>query len=408
MNRTVLLIDDDDVLRASIAQTIDLGGMTPIQASSLSQARRTIRANFSGVVLSDIRMPRQDGFDVLSFAQNIDKELPVILLTGHSDVPTAMRSIKQGAYEYLEKPCNTEKLIDVLNRALDHRELVLKSRRIEQALLRNDAAAMSFPGSSDVTAAFRKSLRQADESGNHIHLYGPKGVGKKQAAYVINQIATEPRPFITVNFRTAPIDALESIELPDGMIDLSCQLIDMSTTAQQQKLADLLETRPSLRLITSSNFPLSHMSEDALADRTRWSEKAIEINIPTLKERREDLPEIFESVLRMAVRNLDCDMPDIPSHVITEVLMKSWEGNLPELRSYANAFAMGAHIGFETGKDKTLAEQLDEFERMVLIETLKQTNGKATEAANALGIPRNTLYDRLARYGISAKDFRSL
>ncbi len=130
----VLIIEDDAALRASIEQTLELEDLTPIPTSSFIQARRSIRSNFQGVILSDIKMPDHDGFDVLNFCQARDPDLPVVLLTGHSDVPTAMRAIKEGAYDYLEKPCEPERLIETLHRALDHRALVLENRALSKKI----------------------------------------------------------------------------------------------------------------------------------------------------------------------------------------------------------------------------------------------------------------------------------
>lgn len=104
MTKRVLIVEDDRALRESIVQLLELEGFEPIPTGTLTQARRSIRASFRGVVLSDIQMPDHDGFDVLRLAQSRDPDLPVVLLTGHSDVSTAMRAMKSGAYDYLEKP----------------------------------------------------------------------------------------------------------------------------------------------------------------------------------------------------------------------------------------------------------------------------------------------------------------
>ena len=130
----VLVIEDDVVLRTSIEQTLMLADLDPIPTNGFTQARRSIRSNFRGVILSDIRMPDHSGFDVLDFTQTRDPDLPVVLLTGHSDVPTAMRAVREGAYEYLEKPCDPQRLIDVLTRALEHRALVLENRTMREEL----------------------------------------------------------------------------------------------------------------------------------------------------------------------------------------------------------------------------------------------------------------------------------
>lgn len=139
MTQKVLIIEDDAALRASVEQTLELADLVPIATASFVQARRSIRSNFQGVILSDIKMPHQDGFDILSFVQNRDPDLPVVLFTGHSDVPTAMRAMKEGAYDYLEKPCEPERLVETLRRALNHRALVLENRAmIEENSGRNE------------------------------------------------------------------------------------------------------------------------------------------------------------------------------------------------------------------------------------------------------------------------------
>jgi len=142
MIRKVLIIEDDAALRASVVQSLELEDLEPIPTSNFTQARRSIRSNFRGVILSDIKMPDHDGFDVLRFAQSRDSDLPVVLLTGYSDVPTAMRAIKEGAYDYLEKPCDPDRLVDILRRALDHRYLVLQNRSFREELdARNEKTA---------------------------------------------------------------------------------------------------------------------------------------------------------------------------------------------------------------------------------------------------------------------------
>lgn len=130
----VLIIEDDAPLRESIVQTLEIADLDPIPTNGFTQARRSIRSNFAGVILSDIKMPDHDGFDVLKFVQSKDPELPVVLLTGHSDVPTAMRAVKGGVYDYLEKPCPPGELVDTLIRALSHRRLILENRAMRGRL----------------------------------------------------------------------------------------------------------------------------------------------------------------------------------------------------------------------------------------------------------------------------------
>ena len=168
MIRKILIIEDDAALRASVVQSLELEDLEPIATGSFTQARRSIRSNFKGVILSDIKMPDHDGFDVLRFVQARDPELPVVLLTGYSDVPTAMRAIKEGAYDYLEKPCDPDRLADILRRALDHRALVLQNRAYREELHARQAETASGTLEEQLERHEREIIEQAliSESGN--------------------------------------------------------------------------------------------------------------------------------------------------------------------------------------------------------------------------------------------------
>ena len=166
MLKKVLIIEDDAVLRASIEQSLELEDFEPIPTNGFTQARRSIRSNFRGVILSDIKMPDHDGFDVLSFTQARDPDLPVVLLTGHSDVPTAMRAVREGAYEYLEKPCDPQRLVDVLRRAMEHRALVLENRAMREELDHGKSTEGSGSLSDRLEAHERDIIEQALASEN--------------------------------------------------------------------------------------------------------------------------------------------------------------------------------------------------------------------------------------------------
>lgn len=406
MTSRVLLIEDDEVLRASLTQTMELAGLEAIPTNGLVQARRSIRSNFNGVILSDIRMPHHDGFDVLAHVQRTDPDLPVILLTGHSDVPTALRAMKEGAWDYLEKPCSTERLQEVLSRALNHRALVLKSRRIERTMMRSDPAAITFPGQSDASETLRSALRSVAATRQHIHLWGDEGTGKRQAAYVINRMSFEPTQFLRLNFRTPDLLASRDLQIPVGAVDLSAKRIHKAGADRLQDLIDVTKTNPNLRLITSSTHRLEDLGANPLSDDVDFLTRIVEVRLPTLEERKTDLPEIFTALLRQIIRSMDGDMPDVPEAAMGQIMSRSWPGNLPELRSFAMSFALGdGHAG--DSDSPTLAEQIDAFEKLILIQTLKRADGRVVEAAESLGIPRNTLYDRMARYDLSARDYRS-
>jgi len=403
MKKRVLLIEDDDALRTSLAQMLDLEGITVLQANGFAQARRTIRTNFAGVVLSDIRMPQKDGFDVLAYAQSVDTELPVVMLTGEADVPMALRAMKEGAYDFLEKPCASNDLLDVLTRALHHRALVTRTRQMEQQIRRNDSAAIYFPGPSRVTKDLRSNLRQVAGQPLHVHLYGESGAGKKMAAFTIHSLSNEDTVFVSFNLEN-PFDHLQ---LPQSSVTLSLKNVELTSPETQAKILKLLQTISGIKIITTSTKSIEQLRTAGLSEALLTTLSPAEIHIPSLLQRKKDLPILFESLVRQATRALNTDMPQIPQNIYAEVIAKNWTGNIPALRNFATTVAVGLNLRRQQPDDLTLVEQMDVFERLVLSETLKRSNGKAGEAALALGLPRKTFYDRLARYDLRPKDFKT-
>lgn len=406
MTRQVLLIEDDKVLRIALAQTLALDGMDVIQAASYVECKSLITSDFAGVILSDIRMPGRDGFDVLAASQQIDPDLPVILLTGEGDVPTAVRAMSAGAYDFLEKPCAPDHLIEVLNRAIAHRTLVLKSRLMERQLRHSDPAAMNFPGPSEVTEDLRAALRRAAELPVHLHLYGRAGAGRRLAAHTIHALSNDRQVFLTHSLERARPDTLELPEIPDVPCTLSVKFLGAASRTHEAALLRLIEDHPKLRIITSDPQPLAALRAAGLSKDLYFALNLLEIKMPSLAERKADLPVLFETLVRQASRSLNRDMPMIPESVYAHVTTRDWPDNLPELRNFARSFVLGLTSEQTAASELGLAEQIDAFERMVLSETLRRLDGKAADAAKALGLPRKTFYDKLARHHLRPRDFR--
>ncbi|WP_226780085.1 sigma-54-dependent transcriptional regulator [Oceaniglobus trochenteri] len=405
--RHVLVIEDDRALRTALAQTLELADMAVIQAASYIEAKDHMSATFPGVILSDIRMPGKDGFDVLSHARRLDPDLPVILLTGESDVPTALRAMSDGAYDYLEKPCDPDHLAEVLIRAQDHRALVLRTRRIERQLQKSDAAATNFPGPSEITETLRRNLRRAAGLPIHLHLFGPAGAGKRLAAHTIHALSDDRPSFATLTLKGAPDEAVATLEAPAPRATLSLKNLDCATPRQQDDLLRLIERRPDLRLITSAPAPLADLRARGLSEDLYFALNLMEIELPGLDRRKGDLAVLFEALVRQAVRNLNQDMPPIPDSVYAQVMARDWPDNLPELRNFAHSVVLGINATTTGPSMMTLAEQMDAFEKAVLAETLRRSGGKAARAAAVLGLPRKTFYDKLARHGLKPRSFRS-
>ena len=177
MTGPVLVVDDDPPVREALAQTLELEDLDVITAGSFIEAKDHITPQFSGVILSDMRMPGRDGFYLLDYTHKTDPELPVILLTGEGDIPMAVKAMNLGAFGFLEKPCAPADLLAVLARAQKARDTVLENRRLRQQLESGDAAARLLFGHSTQAEELRGRARVAARSGAEVLITGAPGSG---------------------------------------------------------------------------------------------------------------------------------------------------------------------------------------------------------------------------------------
>ncbi len=402
MKDRVLVIEDDDAMRASLTQSLELEGISVLQANGLAQAKRSLRANFPGIVLSDIRMPQADGFDVLARVKELDDDLPVVFLTGEADVPMAVRALQSGVYDFLEKPCSVADLLRVVRRALAHRKLVLQARRLESALENSDAAAVHFPGSTTASTQLRRDLRNLAELKTHVHFHGVKGSGRRLAAHTLHFLSGDNQAAIVITLPDAEERLLKLT--PTDLANRTLILKNVEALPETSCLV-LIET-----IQGSEDIRVLMTSEIAIEELPLWQAgfenlELATIRIPELRARHADLPLIFENLVRQAARNMDADMPEIPNEIVEKISAPSWSGNFPELRQEARDLVLG--ISRQSDREEPgLSEQVAAFEKTLLIKALKETGGVASRAAEKLQLPRKTFYDKLARHGIEPKSLK--
>ncbi|MEO0830318.1 MAG: response regulator [Pseudomonadota bacterium] len=408
MKDRVLLIEDDEALRMALTQTLELADLTVIQANGLDQARRTIRANFPGVVLSDLRMPQHDGFSVLERVKSVDPELPVIFLTGEADVPSAVQALQHGVYDFLEKPCSVDTLLSVLHRALKHREIVLQARRLETILEHSDAAAIHFPGRTTASTQLRSDIRRLSRLSVHVHFHGEEGAGKRLAAYTLQLVSGHEGPVVAINLRdgkgleNAPEDRIDPEAAPPLLL---LKNIHLARGAALEQIGHLISQLSPGRILSTGIDPLDRT--DAASAYLAVDSAPVNVAVPNLLQRSADLPIIFEGLVRIAARNLDTDMPEISAATLSEVAGRTWPGNLPELRRHARDMVLGLSQGPPEDEQPGLVEQVQTFEKSLILDALKRANGQASRAAEELKLPRKTFYDKLSKYDIEPKQLKT-
>ena len=402
----VLVVDDDRAVREALGQTLDLAGHRPVLCGSYIEAKDHVSPEFDGVVLTDIRMPGKDGFALLELAHGIDPDLPVILLTGEGDVPMAVRAMAGGAFDFLEKPCAAKDLILVVEKALKTRALVMENRRLHREIRRGDAAARMLVGASPVAEALREAARRAARSGAEVLITGAPGAGNSKVAEVIHLLsAAAPRAFVKLAAAALSPEDLEAgfARAEDGTLYLD-EVADLPQSAQFA-LIELLETRPSTRLIAGTYRDLAREArEGRFHPDLYWKLEVMRVRIPSLSERPEDIPQLFRHYVQMACEQSSLPMPEIPPEVSAQLMARDWPGNARALMAQAMRFAMGLAETDDTALG--LAERMAAVEKSLLIEALSRAKGNATEAAAALKLPRKTFYDKLARHGLRPESYR--
>jgi two-component system C4-dicarboxylate transport response regulator DctD len=263
-DQKVLFVDDDDALREANAQALELAGIDVAPIGAAEEALKRIDADFAGIVVSDIRMPRMDGLQLFARIRAIDPEIPVILITGHADVATAIGALKEGAFDFLTKPFAADHLTAAARKALATRRLVLDNRRLRAA---GDSGDSPRIGDSPVMARLRDTIGQVARADIDVLVEGETGTGKELVALMLHrQGPRRGKPFVAVNCGALP-EALAEAELfghdpiaspgraaPAGRIEaasggpLVLDEVDSMAGAVQAVLLRVLEEREVMRL----------------------------------------------------------------------------------------------------------------------------------------------------------------
>lgn len=407
MNGLVLLVDDDRAVREALGQTLMLADYDVITAGSYIEAKDHISAEFSGVVVSDIRMPGKDGFALLEFAREADPDLPVVLLTGEGDIPMAVRGLQAGAFNFLEKPCENADLLLSVQKALRARSLVLENRAMKAQLQSGDAAQRMLFGTSELAEELRNQARKAAQAGTDVLVLGAQGSGNAKVAEVIHLLSNRAaQPFVK---RPAVGLSREDLEAALEAADTGSLFLDeVSALAPdvQFALLDRLESGCAARVLAGTYQDVqAAMQAGQFNDELFYRLNVMRVRIPALKERPEDIPELFRQYVRIASAQSGMAEREVTPEVISDLMAQDWPGNARALMNAATRYVLGVSDG-DAAQELGLADQMMRVERSLLTAALKRHSGNATLAAKALKLPRKTFYDKLARHEIRAELYR--
>ena len=424
------LVDDDDDLRAATAQTLSLAGFAVDAFSGAEAALAVVRADWPGIVVTDVRMPRVDGITLFREVRRRDPELPVLLITAHGDVAMAVDALKNGAWDFLSKPFDPDALVAAVRRAVEARALALDNRRLRA--LAQAGFDSALVGQSPAIVQLRQTIAVLADADIDVCVEGETGTGKELVARLIHRGGKRARhPFAAIACAALP-EALVDAELigdasgrPGRVLEanrgtLFLDNVDQAGPALQARLAQLLEDRQlrtpgsrdpqplDVRVVSATETPL-----DALVAEGRFSAVllfrlcGVRLRVPPLRERREDVPLLFAHLLDAAAARLRRPPPPLTPGVRRMLLEHAWPGNVRELAHYVEQVMLGiADAGAEAADAGNLPERVGEYEATLLREAFLAEGGDVARTLVRLGIPRKTFYYKVNRYGIDLNELR--
>ncbi|MBI4383794.1 MAG: sigma-54-dependent Fis family transcriptional regulator [Nitrospinae bacterium] len=452
-NGKVIFIDDEKHVRLAREQTLRLANYEVTCLASAEEALRILTPEWGGALVCDIKMPGMDGMTLLRKAMEIDPEIPVALVTGHGDVSMAVEAMRAGAYDFLEKPCPTDVFLDVVKRAVEKRRLVMENRELRSRLDPQCEPLSRIQGRSPAVERLRTAINSIAQTDVDVLVRGETGTGKELAARCLHdQSRRRDGRFVAVNCGALPESIIESelfgheagaftgahsrrvgkFEYADkGTIFLD--EVESMPYPSQVKLLRVLQERTVERLGSNEPVPLdirvvaatkSDLKEISSAGRFRddlyYRLNVATLYLPPLRERKEDIPLLFQSFVLEACSRYRCRPPELSRDTIQDLLSRKWEGNVRELKNEVERFVLNRQFQMDLSGGPTaevfnlrskdaqsmpLSRQVNEFEKALIEQELIRQKGDIKKTHAALGLPRQTLYDKMNKYGLKRTDY---
>ena len=447
----ILIVDDERDIRELISEILIDEGYTTRLAGTSDDAMREVTSQSPGLLILDIWLKDSDmdGIDILKKVKSDYPEVPVVIISGHGNIEIAVAAIKQGAYDFIEKPFNIDQLLVVIRRAMETSRL----RRENISLRQKDAPVSDLIGSS---AGFRALVSQLDKvakSNSRIMLRGGSGVGKETAArYIHAQSDRAAGPFVVVGCATIEPDRMEEVlfgresgdqngaqgllEQAHGGVIYFDEVADMPLVTQSKILRVLVDQKfqrvggndqikVDLRVLSSTSCDLEvEIAERRFREELYHRLNVVPVEVPTLEERREDIPELVEHFVEHFNQTQGLNMRKLSDDAATLLQTLPWPGNIRQLKNVIERILIlsdgtGPISADEIPTDKQksegandgggmsanwatlpLREAREAFEREYLITQINRFGGNISKTANFVGMERSALHRKLKSLGV--------
>ena len=455
----ILIVDDEEHFRTILTTIMEEEGFKVLEAQDGDTALRMIRVNSPDIMLTDVKMPGMDGWELLKKAKDLDPDLPVVMVTAFADIPGAIGAIREGAHDYLPKPFDNYEVIRVVRRALAERELKRKMSELSSRLQEN-LPLREVMGPSDAVARLNSEVNRVAKSDFAVVIIGETGSGKEVVARAIHRASPRSKgPFIPVDCGAIPETLLESelfghekgaftgaevqkpgkFEITEGGTLFLDEISNMPLGSQAKLLRVLQEkkvyrvggTKPitvNVRVLVASNQSLHDLSAaHGFREDLYYRLSEFTIQIPPLRERKEDIPYLAKRFLDNANVELKKYVKGFSESALNALFQYNWPGNVRQLRSTIRRAALLADdmieekhwdlvrapvpgmaftpkVEGEPWKGLSLREIVQQsttaVEREVLVHVLKVTGGNKAKAARLLKIDYKTIHEKVKKLSI--------
>jgi two-component system, NtrC family, nitrogen regulation response regulator NtrX len=446
----ILVVDDEDGIRRVLAQLLEYEDHDVRSAADAQEAFRVFDEFRPDLTFLDVKMPRVDGLEALTRIREMDPAALVVMISGHGTIETAVEATRRGAYDFLEKPLDTDRILLLLRNALRQRGLAAENARLrDEVESRHQIVGKSF--------AIRQVLERIERvapTDARVLITGENGTGKELVARAIHRLS--PRadgPFVEVNCAAIPSELIESelfghmkgsftgatddrpgkLELADGGTLFLDEIGDMSVAAQAKVLRVLQEgvvtrvggarsTRVDVRVLSATNKNLEEeIRAGAFREDLLYRINVIPIHVPPLRERREDIPMLVRHFADIAVREAALKPRSFSDEAVEKLSRLDWPGNVRELKNTVERLLilvqgdsvagrdvelLGGSVGAGDGLSSEIlgAQSFADFkeaaERAFILHKLREQDWNVSETARILDMPRSNLYKKIERYNL--------
>ncbi len=450
---TVLVVDDEALIRLTLRERLREAGCHVLEAESVSAGLAALREGGADLVLLDYRLPDGDGLALLRQSKEIDPDLPVILMTAHASIETAVEAMKQGAYDYLHKPFDLDELTLTVEKALETTRLRREVRALRAGQSR-PYALESIIGESEPMKRMKEMLvRIAQSPASTVLLTGESGTGKDLAAKVIHyNSGRADGPFMNITCSAMPEQLLESelfghergaftdararkkglLESAHGGTVFLDEIGELSPAAQAKVLRFLEEksfkrvggaddVHVDVRIISATNRQLE---DDVKAGKFRedlyWRLRVLWLELPPLRERQKDVPLLLDHFVQVYNREFKRNVSGIEPSAVRALSSHPWPGNIRELRNAVERAMLMTRSDVLSQADFQMllpadgpaapgayrlppdGVRFEDLERDLVVQALQRTGGNQTRAAALLGMNRDQIRYRIEKFGLGA------